>query len=189
MLYQLITGVRMWLHNLHWFKSGMGIWIDELLWMLSAEWPIVQLTVRIGRDQITEQAMTWSMPWDFRSHFTAASLSPTALWNAWDGTRFKKAAKQHFLAFPQAEKVIQRTRRDVFKEQGEREGGSFLQCRLCVVQPDYWCFWECDVWLSLRAFPEAGCRPAFLPSSAVRKTHLWTNLNAIPEPSLQHGVT
>lgn len=34
----------------------MGVWIDELLWMLTAQWPTVQFTVRIGRDQITEQA-------------------------------------------------------------------------------------------------------------------------------------
>lgn len=35
--YQLITGARLWLHNWQWFKSGMGVWIDELLWMLAVE--------------------------------------------------------------------------------------------------------------------------------------------------------
>lgn len=36
-LYLLIIGARLWLYNSHWFKSGMGVWMNELLWMPTAE--------------------------------------------------------------------------------------------------------------------------------------------------------
>lgn len=67
--------------------------------MPTAEWPVVQLTVRIERDQIIGQTMTWKHALTFQGLLTTA-LSLTALWNACDGASLKQQRSSSFLPFP-----------------------------------------------------------------------------------------
>lgn len=84
--------------------------------MPTAEWPIVQLTVRLERDQMIGQAMTWKHALTFQGPLTTAlSLSEMLVM----AQGLKQQRSSSFLPFPKPRQWFGGLGRDVFKERYE----------------------------------------------------------------------
>lgn len=129
-LYQLITGARLWVHNSQWFKSRVGVWILNCCgcWVTCC----------------TINCENWEAP-DHRPGYDlevcleisgAPSLWPHChlelcemLVMVWG---LKRQQSSTFLPFPKPGRWF-RGPEGMCSKSRVREGGSFLQCQLCMV--------------------------------------------------------